>query len=392
MFAELMMLVFIHDSLTHRIVMALFQVYALSSVLFGNLLMPTAVMRVVLALCRLVPHDYNSSSAEEQQESRINLEPSLDIFYTMVLCQGIIHIVSCTLEMFSFIPRSSLARQGGFRGHRGSESANLYYEYAREKCMEMHVVARKQISLDSFVIQSISSDSPKLQFHGVWMMHNLLRKEPSRTQLLSKLHRDANATARLINMLEWRSPEDATIRLFAAKVTASAMLAGTLRIISIPGAMQAFSALLDADSDGIETESGEPEDSLPALALSIFDSLASDNSYYFHSNCLKISKEADDLIPKIVQFTYYKDDGNGTREQNINEAATAAVQRRFLMGSALQLLGKLSSVGGKIGTRLRHELMEHPTLQMNLAAILDDRFSSQEARKLAIAVLRNLAM
>jgi hypothetical protein len=29
---------------------------------------------------------------------------------------------------------------------------------------------------------------------------------------------------------------------------------------------------------------------------------------------------------------------------------------------------------------------------MNLAAILDDRFSSQEARKLAIAVLRNLAM
>lgn len=62
------------------------------------------------------------------------------------------------------------------------------------------------------------------------------------------------------------------------------------------------------------------------------------------------------------------------------------------MGSALQLLGKLSSIGGKIGTRLRHELMEHPTLQMNLAAILDDRFSSQEARKLAIAVLRNLAM
>lgn len=344
MFAELVMLVFIHDSLRERIVMTIFQAYALLCVSFGNLLIPTAIVRVVMALMRLVPHDYSGGGSDEQQhESRINLAPSLDIFYVMVLSQGILYIVSCTLEMFSFLPRRSLAHQGGFRGFQGVESVNLYYEYAMEKCMERDVVARKQISLDSFAIQAISSDSPKLQFHGVWMMHNLLHQEPSRTQLLSKLHRDASAVARLINMLEWRSPEDAAIRLFAAKVTA--VLTGTFRVVSIPGAMQAFSALLDADSDGTETES--LQDCLPGLALSILDSLASNSNYDFHNSCLKVSKAAEDLIPKIIRFTCYRNDGNDIQEQNTNEEA-AAQKKRFLMESALQLLGRLSSINGKI--------------------------------------------
>jgi hypothetical protein len=213
MFAELVMLVFVHDDLIYRINMAIFQIYALLCVSFGNLLMPAAFIRVIIALPRLVQHDYGrGGNEEEQQESRINLEPSLDILYVMVLCQGVLHFVSCTLEMLSFLPRRSLARQGGLRGQRGSEAVSLYYQYALEKCMENNdVAARKQISLGSFTIESISSDSPKLQLHGVWMMYNLLREEPSRTQLLSKLDRDANAIPRLINMLEWRSPEDAGI-------------------------------------------------------------------------------------------------------------------------------------------------------------------------------------
>jgi hypothetical protein len=387
MFAELVMLVFIHDSLRERIIMTIFQAYALLCVSFGNLLLPTAIVRVAIALRRLVPHNYSGGGSEAQQhESMINLAPSLDIFYVMVLGQGILYLVSCMLEMFSFLPRRYLARQGGFRGFRGVDSVNLYYEYAMEKCMERDIVARKQISLDNFAIQSIRSDLPKLQFHGVWMIYNLLHEEPSRTQLLSKLHKDANAIARLISMLEWRSSEDAAIRLFAAKVTVA--LAGTFRVVSIPGAMQAFSALLDADSDGTETES---QDSLPGLALSIFDRLASNSNYDFHNSCLEITKAADDLIPKIIQFTSYRNDGNDMQEQNTNEAAVAQ-KKRFLMESALQFLGRLSSISGKIGATLRHKLKEYPILLTNLSAISEDRFSSQKARKLAVVIRSNLTM
>lgn len=44
MFAELVMLVFIHGSLRERIIMTIFQAYALLCVSFGNLLLPTAIV------------------------------------------------------------------------------------------------------------------------------------------------------------------------------------------------------------------------------------------------------------------------------------------------------------------------------------------------------------
>jgi len=102
------------------------------------------------------------------------------------------------------------------------ESFNLYYEYALEKCMEKDVVSRKHISLVTFAIHCISLDSQKLQVRVVLMMHNLLHQEPSRTQLLSKSSTPNSSSrdeiGRLNNMLEWRSIEDVTIRLFAANV------------------------------------------------------------------------------------------------------------------------------------------------------------------------------
>jgi hypothetical protein len=45
MFAELVMLVFIHDNLNHRITMTLFQVYALLSLSIANLLIPAIIVR-----------------------------------------------------------------------------------------------------------------------------------------------------------------------------------------------------------------------------------------------------------------------------------------------------------------------------------------------------------
>ncbi|KAF0906414.1 hypothetical protein E2562_011412 [Oryza meyeriana var. granulata] len=85
---------------------------------------PAALVRVVLALLRLVQHNYFGDS------DMTNLGPSLSIFYGMVLGQGILYIVAGMLEVFSFIPRRSLVRHGGFTGQWGVESVSLYYAYA----------------------------------------------------------------------------------------------------------------------------------------------------------------------------------------------------------------------------------------------------------------------
>ncbi|KAF7007173.1 hypothetical protein CFC21_022131 [Triticum aestivum] len=213
------------------------QVCALVVVSFGNFQVPAAVLRICLASLSL-QHSY-----KDDQE---NLAASLEIFYWMVLGQGILYAVACMLEFFSFIPRRSLVHCGGFRGQWGVDSVNLYYAYALEKRMQEGVLAPKKISLSNFAMDSLNSNSSKNQLYGIRMMHSFLQREPTKAQLLSKLTTSTKTVARIIRMLNWTSPKDTTIRLYAAKVTAE--LAKDLHVVTFPGTMQLVSALLDADS------------------------------------------------------------------------------------------------------------------------------------------------
>ncbi|KAF0906421.1 hypothetical protein E2562_011419 [Oryza meyeriana var. granulata] len=210
-----------------------------------TVMIPAAVVRVVLALERLVPQDYVESDRNAEQESMQNLKPSLNIFYGMVIGQGILYIVACVLEVFSFIPRRSLILRGGFRGQLGVKHVSLYYSYAFEKCMGGNVLAPKKISLVTFAMDSLNSDSSKKKLYGVQMLHSFLKKEHFRTKTIPKLTSSTETVASLFNMLGWTSDGDADGRLFAAKVTAQ--LADSLRVIAIPGAMQIVASLLDSD-------------------------------------------------------------------------------------------------------------------------------------------------
>nr|CAB3449609.1 unnamed protein product [Digitaria exilis] len=195
------------------------------------IIIPAAILRVVLALMRLIQHDYYGRG--DNIEDNTNLAPSLNIFYAMVLGQGALYLVACTLDIFTFIPRRSLARHGGLKGQLGMESISLYHGYVLEKCMERDALAPKKISLSSFAMDSLNSDSPKKQLHGIQFMQKLLQDEPTKSQLLGKLTTSANTSARLINMLGWTNPRNATVRLFAAKVTAE--LAKNFRADTITG-------------------------------------------------------------------------------------------------------------------------------------------------------------
>ncbi|KAI5008485.1 hypothetical protein ZWY2020_009533 [Hordeum vulgare] len=227
-------------------VIMIIQGCALAVVSFGNFQIPAAVLRIVLAILSL-QHKPDYGSKEK------NLAASLRIFYGMVLGQGILYVVACMLEFFSFIPRRYLVHCGGFRGRCGVESVNLYYAYALEKCMQEGVLAPKKISLSNFAMDSLNSNSSKNQLYGIQMMHSFLQREPTKPQLLSKLATSTKTVARIIRMLDWTSPKDTTLRLYAAKVTAE--LAKDLRVVTFPGTIQLVSALLDADSG---TKRGNP--------------------------------------------------------------------------------------------------------------------------------------
>uniref|UniRef100_A0A0D9X2A6 Saposin B-type domain-containing protein n=1 Tax=Leersia perrieri TaxID=77586 RepID=A0A0D9X2A6_9ORYZ len=243
----IMPVLFMTDS-TDRNVVLILEALALVLVSFGNLQIPAATVRIALALLRLIPHYYYGEGEyidENNLKEKTNLVASLDIFYGMVLVQGILYITACIFEVFSFIPRRSLIRHGGFGGQWGVASVNLYYSYAFEKYMEGDVLAPKKISLITFAMDNLNSESPKMQLYGVQMLHIFLQREQTRDRLIGKLTTSTKTMARLISMLGWTSSSHTIVRLYAAKATVE--LAKILQVVIIPGTLQLVSSLLDIE-------------------------------------------------------------------------------------------------------------------------------------------------
>ncbi|TVU37500.1 hypothetical protein EJB05_10816, partial [Eragrostis curvula] len=357
----------------------------------------------------------------------------------MVLGQGILYVVACMLEIFSFIPRRSLARRGELRGQWGEEFVSFYYAYALEKSMEGDVLAPKKISLN-VAIYCLNSDMPKIQLQGIRVMHNLLQRKETRKQIFSKLITSTKVVARLIEMLDWSNPEDASIRLFTAKVAAE--LATSLRVITTPGTVQVVSSLLDS---GNQQKRGSPLLDTDVEHEKIHDLIVDDNqeerldavqdtgslletqehstqqvgtteqqkSWILKSwqrihaiwsipqeealtervllpalgmsildglvSCDKDNcveiNRANGLISKIIRFTSY-----GRNSDTISDDV--------IIESVAQSYG----IHGEIGITLRQKISKNPFLLRNLADVLGDSMSSRELKKLVAGILRNLAV
>lgn len=444
MFAAIVMLVSTFHGIAYMIIG--FQTYALLIVSFGNLQVPAAVLRIGLALSRLTPQGYYGDDERVDKTTlgdKANFVPSLNILYAMVLAQGILYIVACILEVFSFILRRSLIHLAGFRGPLGVEHVDLYYAYAFEKCMRGVVLAPKKTSLITFAIDSIESNSPKMQFYGVQMLHGFLKKEPLKIKAISKLTTSTKTVTTVFNMLGWTSGGNKDIRSFAAKVVAE--LAKSIRIASIPGAMQLIASLLDTTH---ETEIKDPlldtnsqvakQDALveqvrkdrqnPARLkwwkqMAIYCLIPAEepprkdeqNSHRHVTECRSVPEDdpstnhdllpalgmliierlanfdlenwmeingATCLISKIIEFASCR-----TKMTNIGET-----DQTMLKGSSLKVLRRLTSTKGKFGVALRQKISEHPFLLSNIAEILDESKSSREDREVTAEIIRNLAM
>ncbi|XP_015646076.1 uncharacterized protein [Oryza sativa Japonica Group] len=423
----------------------------------GNLQIPAATIRVLLPLFRFLTQYYHWADwliDKKKDGEDETLVPSLSIFYGMVLGQGILYIAACILEFFSFIPRRSLIRQSGFGGQWGIASVNLYYAYAFEKYMEGGVLVPKKISLITFAMDSLNSDSPKMQLSSVQMLHVFLQREPTRERIISELTTSTNTMARLISMLGWSSPNHTVVRLYAAKATAE--LAKSLRVITVPGTVQLVSSLLDIhgkpkkgnpllDVDGeqegkqapIHNTSESQEDRHDAADDQCqiqerhgdTDNLLETQTRSTHINerisfvirtwqriseYWSIPKEKPltdhDLLPalgmSIVNNLASGDENNCVeihRETNLiwkiigftsfrGDTTTSEAQQWVLVKSSVKVLQRLTSIGGEIGIALRYKISKHPFLLRNLADILGNTSSHHELSKLVAGILRNLAI
>ncbi|KAL5225368.1 hypothetical protein ABZP36_012007 [Zizania latifolia] len=452
MFASIVMLVFTLDGLKSRLALIMLQVIALPLVSLGNFQIPAAFVRVVLASESLTSQQYaaddGSANINNDDGSKRNLKASLNIFYGMVLVQGILYIMACLVEVFSSIPRRCLIQRAGFRGQLGLEYVDHYYAYALEKCMEGAMLAPKRISLVTFAMDSIESDSSKNRLYGVQVLHSLLKKERLRARTISKLTTSTKTVDTLFSMLAWTSHGDAEIRLFAAKVTAE--LVGSLQIVHIPRAMQLVASLVDTDhhhqpktrqhfllndiQDAREQcstiQRGEHNSSvfqywkrMAIYCLIPVDepSTMDEQSSRVH-RCWKMMKwwsipgeepsSDQDCLPVqgllILERLANFDAGNCleiskatgliskiidfTSYRNYETSINNEAQQIILASLSLRVLRRLASTKGKSGVTLRQQIIEHPFISSNLADILSDRGSNHELKELAAEILKHLAM
>uniref|UniRef100_A0A0E0EFA6 BLE2 protein n=1 Tax=Oryza meridionalis TaxID=40149 RepID=A0A0E0EFA6_9ORYZ len=261
-----------------------------------------------------------------------------------------------------------------------------------------HMHLRNKLNLTNFAMESLESDSRKKQLCGVRILYSLVNREPYDKQVLSKVTNSMKTVTTLIQMLGWTNQEDNQIRLLRL-----------LEIVTIPGAMNSISSLLDnqnkqqiqeliiqKDSGGeencwilklwhqmtkmwsiLEEEQWTETDVFLVLGLVTLERLAT----YDIVNCMEISRSMD-LIPKITEFT-----SNNSERICVNETS-----QKILIDLSLKVLRRLASIGGETGITLRHKISEDPFLLGNLAEILEDSKSSQELRKLTIDILIKLAM
>ncbi|KAF2924214.1 hypothetical protein DAI22_07g253200 [Oryza sativa Japonica Group] len=444
MLAAIVMLVFIFsDELTYQLMIIVYEVSALLFLSSGNFQIPAAVVRVVLALTQLL----NGNDGENDNEQ--NLKTSLDIFYGMVLGQGILYIVACLVEAFSFIPRRYLIHRGGFGGQMGVEYANSYYAYAFEKCMGGAVLAPKKISLITFAMDSLNSDSSRKKLYGAQMLHKFLKKEQLRTKTITKLTNDTRTVVSLFDMLDWKSDGDEQIRLFAAKITAE--LAGSLRVVQIPGATQLVASLvLDTDHQQttrdhflfIDSQVGREDSPIQQVGMGQQNSPVlkylkqvaryclipvdePSNRRQQNSSMLRWWKRItkrwsipeeepsrdQDFLPVqgllILERLANFDPGNcmeisrtiGLISKMIDftsyrnhMTSTNEAHQIMLASLSLRVLRRLASTEGKLGVTLRQQILEHPFVLSNLSEILNDSGSNHEQKQLAAEILKNLAM
>ncbi|WVZ92160.1 hypothetical protein U9M48_038247 [Paspalum notatum var. saurae] len=210
--------------------------------------------------------DYQLPSKENDNISP-NMEPAIKVFYVLALCQGSLYTMASILGLFSFFPRRSLVLQSKFSGQQGTKAIDMYYEDAYTTCMETGLfAARKTVSLASFAVDSLNSNSGEMRSAGLLVLVNLLHQSEtnySSEELRSTIISSNKTLSTLVGMLGWADVRHRDIRLTAARVIAN--LADSLTIVEIPGMLTSVSSLLDAKTQLARNEPGR-EDTLPKAA------------------------------------------------------------------------------------------------------------------------------
>uniref|UniRef100_A0A0D9VU93 DUF4220 domain-containing protein n=1 Tax=Leersia perrieri TaxID=77586 RepID=A0A0D9VU93_9ORYZ len=339
---------------------------------------------VALSVARLWRHDFGSGETS-------NMRPALLLFYTLALAEALLFLLEKAYWTWKISVEKLLDQVGREceLGAYGHVSLTRFFYDAYSRCVTGSIFDGIKMDLVTFAEDLIVSEFLDEQLIGVRILQRFAHAAEGST--LRKLGTSPRSIERLVEMLNWKRPDEEEVRLCSAEVVSK--LAGkrqnALRVSGIPGAIESVMSLLytgwsaPASHDTTASPSsaaarGYDHPQFNLLGLLILKRLARD-----HDNCGKIGNTRG-LLAKIIEFTHAK-------PELLLNPLTPASQVRAVK-RALKLVKMLVSTTGGTGKILRRDVAENVFTVSSLRGVLQHGQQHRALQKLAMDILTGMAM
>ncbi|XP_074304687.1 uncharacterized protein LOC141639467 [Silene latifolia] len=351
-----------------------------------------AITCVVLSMMKIIKRNFGE--IEKNDSDKRNRNAALLIFYGLALAEASFFLLEkfyWELKVIYCKVLEKVNEECEF-GPSGIVSVKRFFYDAYSRCVEGSVFDGLKMDMVSFAMELLSSDTPEEQLMGARILRCFSTSERFADDTLQKIGITSSAVERLVEMLNWKDPQEEEIRHASAIILSK--LAGkkqnSLRVAGIPGAMESISSLLYVSRISGPAIDGIGEKSIIVdqehygfwtfnhLGLLILKKLARD-----HDNCGKIGNTRG-LLPKIIDFTCAGE--RLLKDENVTRSQILTVKR------SLQVIKMLASTTGNTGKQLRKEIAEIVFTVSNIRDILKYGEKHPNLQKLGIEILTNLGM
>lgn len=352
----------------------------------------SATACVVLSSMKLIKHNYGEIAKGDTDKR--NRQAALTIFYALALSEALLFLMEKAYWEWKVIYCKLLeeVNRECELGPSGMISIKRFFYDAYSRCVNGSIFDGLKMDLVTFAMDLLASNSPDEQLIGVQILRQFAMSERFSDDTLQKIGTNISVIERLVEMLNWKDPDEEVIRRSAAETLSE--LAGkkqnSLRVAGIPGSLESISSLLQTNRSSSTTADEIGEKTTVAdqvhyeswtfnhLGLLILKKLAHD-----HDNCGKIGNTRG-LLPKIIDLTHTGE--RILKDENVAHSQILTVKR------SLQVVKMLASTTGTTGTHLRREISEIVFTISNIRDILRHGEKQPMLQKLSIEILTNLAL
>ncbi|KAL2458595.1 ARM repeat superfamily protein [Forsythia ovata] len=352
----------------------------------------SATACVVLSMIKLVHQNYGE--IEKGDTDKKNRKSALIIFYSLALAEALLFLLEKAYWEWKVSVRRLLdeVNKECDLGQSGMISIKRFFYDAYSKCVNGSIFDGLKMDMVTFAMELLDSNSPDEQLIGARILRKFATSKVFSDDTLQKIGINLSVMERLVEMLNWKDPQEEEIRYSAAEILSklSEKKQNSIRIAGIPGAMESISCLLH-----VSRSHGGATDEISEKRI-IFDNENYGSWAFNHLGLLILKKLARDhdicgkigytrgLLPKIIDFMH--------AEGRVLTDSTAAPSQILTVKRSLQVLKMLAGTAGAAGKQLRKEISEIVFTISYIRDILRYGKKHPELQMLAIEVLTSLAI